>query len=122
MKFNFFKKIWGRKEEEKKEELTKEAKEPRFDMVADFPLYPLITEKTLRLSKEGKYTFVIPQEINKVQIKQALEKMFKVKVKKVRTINYPLRLRGVTRLKSKRKKFKKAIVTLAQGQTLDIFE
>jgi large subunit ribosomal protein L23 len=122
MKFNFFKKIWGRKEkpEEKKEEKKEITFEPYRGV--DFQILPLITEKTLRLAKENKYTFLVEQGINKEQIKNAIEKIFNVKVVKVRTINYQKRTRGLTKIKSVRPKFKKAIVQLQSGQTISIFE
>ncbi len=122
MKFNFFKKIWGRKE--KPEEDKEEKKETTFEPYrgADFKILPLITEKTLRLAKENKYTFLVERGINKEQIKNAVEKIFNVKVIKVRTINYQKRQRGLTKIKSTRPKFKKAIVQLQSGQTISIFE
>jgi large subunit ribosomal protein L23 len=122
MKFNFFKKIWGRKEkpEEKKEEKKEITFEPYRGV--DFKILPLITEKTLRLAKENKYTFLVEQGINKDQIKSAVEKIFNVKVVKVRTTNYKKRIRGLTKIKSTRPKFKKAIVQLQSGQTISIFE
>jgi large subunit ribosomal protein L23 len=122
MKFNFFKKIWGRKE--KPEEKREEKKEITFEPYrgVDFKILPLITEKTLRLAKENKYTFLVEQGINKDQIKSAVEKIFNVKVVKVRTTNYKKRIRGLTKIKSTRPKFKKAIVQLQSGQTIPLFE
>jgi large subunit ribosomal protein L23 len=122
MKFNFFKKIWGRKEkpEEKKEEKKEITFEPYRGV--DFKILPLINEKTLRLAKENKYTFLVEPKVNKEQIKNAVEKIFNVKVVKVRTINYQKRQRGLTKIKSTRPKFKKAIVQLQPGQTISIFE
>jgi large subunit ribosomal protein L23 len=122
MRFNFFKKIWGRKE--KPEEKKEEKKEITFEPYrgADFKILPLITEKTLRLAKENKYTFLVEPKVNKEQIKNAVEKVFSVKVIKVRTINYQKRQRGLTKIKSTRPRFKKAIVQLPPGQTISIFE
>jgi large subunit ribosomal protein L23 len=122
MKFNFFKKIWGRKEkpEEKKEEKREITFEPYRGV--DFKILPLITEKTLRLAKENRYTFLVEPKVNKKQIKSAIEKIFNVKVVKVRTMNYKKRIRGLTKIKSTRPRFKKAIVQLQPGQTISIFE
>jgi large subunit ribosomal protein L23 len=122
MKFNFFKKIWGRKEkpEEKKEEKKEITFEPYRGV--DFKILPLITEKTLRLAKENRYTFLVEPKVNKKQIKSAVEKIFNVKVIKVRTMNYQKRIRGLTKIKSTRPRFKKAIVQLQSGQTISIFE
>jgi large subunit ribosomal protein L23 len=122
MKFNFFKKIWGRKE--KPEEKKKEKKEITFKPYQgiDFTILPLITEKTLRLVKENRYIFLVEPKVNKEQIKSAIEKIFNVKVVKVRTTNYKKRTRGLAKIKSVRPKFKKAIVQLQSGQTISIFE
>jgi len=124
MKFNFFKKIWGRKEklEEKKEEKESGKSVPELYQGVDFKILPLITEKTIRLTKENKYTFLVETKVNKNQIKKAIEKIFNVKVDKVRTMNYKKRVRGLTKIKSKRPQFKKAVVELQSGQTIPIFE
>ncbi len=124
MKFNFFKKIWGRKgreeiKEDKKEETVKTIEIKRG---AGFKILPLITEKTLKLVQENKYTFLVDPKVNKVQIKQAVENLFNVKVEDVKTMNYKERERGVTKIKSKRPRFKKAIVKLSPGQKIPIFE
>ena len=124
MKFNFFKKIWGKKEEPEEKKEEKEEKKPTTELYqgVDFKILPLITEKTLRLAKENKYTFLVEAGINKNQIKKAIEKIFNVKVTKVRTMNYKKRVRGLTKIKSTRPKFKKAIAELQSGQTIPIFE
>jgi large subunit ribosomal protein L23 len=127
MKFNFFKKIWGRKEPERKEEELVEEKREEIQKETlkegvGFQVLPLITEKTLNLSQRGFFTFLVDNKLNKPQIKQAIEKMFKVNVVNIRTMNYKKRIRGRTRLKSVRPKFKKAIVKLKEGQRIPIFE
>ncbi|GIW67405.1 MAG: hypothetical protein KatS3mg096_273 [Candidatus Parcubacteria bacterium] len=127
MKFNFFKKIWGKKEDKEVkevEEKPQEVKEKKIEIQTgeSFKILPLITEKTLRLARENKYTFLVEPKINKIQIKKAIEKMFNVNVEKVRTMNYQKRERGLTRIKSVRPKFKKAVVELKSGQTIPIFE
>ena len=124
MKFNFFKKVWGKKEkEESKNEIpiTKKDKiEIKFG--ENFKILPLITEKAFKLARENKYIFLVESQINKNQIKKAIEKMFNVKVNRVRTMNYKKRERGLTKIKSVRPRFKKAIVELKEGQTINIFE
>jgi len=82
----------------------------------------LLTEKTLKLAKENKYTFLVEPKINKDQIKKAIEKIFNVKVIKVKDLNYKKRTRGKTKIKSTRAKFKKAIVELQLGQTISVVE
>jgi large subunit ribosomal protein L23 len=74
------------------------------------------------LAKENRYTFLVEPKVNKKQIKSAVEKIFNVKVIKVRTMNYQKRIRGFTKIKSTRPRFKKAIVQLQSGQTISIFE
>ncbi len=66
--------------------------------------------------------FRVRPEANKVEIRQAVEKLFKVKVEKVRTINYLGKMRRVGRSLGQRPAWKKAYVTLAEGQRIDFFE
>ena len=89
----------------------------------NFEILPIISEKSRQLAnKENTYIFKIrPTNINKTEIKKAIENIFKVKVLKVRTVNYKKRIRGRTRIPSVRYKFKKAFVKLKEGQKIDIF-
>ncbi|MFZ5596990.1 MAG: 50S ribosomal protein L23 [Bacillota bacterium] len=83
---------------------------------------PLITEKTMDLAGENKYTFVVDLNSNKIEIKRAVEELFKVKVTKVHTIRCKgkeVRVRG--RL-GRTSDYKKAIVTLKEGDKIEIFE
>lgn len=124
-------KIWGKKKEEEKEE-TKEKKEYfsqkeglslKSSLSSNFLFVPLITEKSLKLIREqNAYTFVIDPRLNKNEIKKIVKELFGVKVKKVRTTNYSKRIRGVYLIKSKRPKFKKAIVFLETGEKIPLFE
>lgn len=90
----------------------------------DILVRPLITEKaTTRLGGENKYAFQVQRHANKVQIKEAVEKGFEVKVTQVNVINMrgkPHRVRG-NRTKH-RPDWKKAVVTLAEGHKLELFE
>ncbi len=83
---------------------------------------PLITEKTTIMQAEGKYAFEVAREANKPQIKQAVEKAFKVEVTKVNVVN----MRGKRRMLGRRvlpaHPWKKAIVTLKPGNTIEFFE
>ena len=86
-------------------------------------LRPLITEKATRLGGENKYAFEVTRAANKVQIKEAVEKGFEVKVVSVNVMNMkgkPHRVRG-NRIKH-RPDWKKAVVTLALGDKLELFE
>ena len=87
----------------------------------DIILKPVVSEKSYALSDMGQYTFVVAPNANKVQIKQAIEEIFKVKVTTVNTLN-----RAGTRTRTRtgygrRANEKRAIVTVAEGQSIDIF-
>lgn len=84
---------------------------------------PLITEKGTLVTQEGnQFVFRVRPEANKVEIRRAVETFFKVKVEKVRTMNYLGKRRRVGRSVGQRPRWKKAYVTLAAGQRIDIFE
>jgi large subunit ribosomal protein L23 len=112
-----------KKEEEGKKE-REEKKGPSLEIgqvSKDIILGPVLSEKARKLAQVGQYVFYVKPKANKVEIKKEIEKLFSVKVKEVRTMNYPKRLRGVTRLPSMRPRFKKAIVKLESG-SIPIFE
>ena len=88
---------------------------------------PLVTEKmTGLMERENKYGFVVDYNTNKIEIAKAIEKKFEVNVVSVNTIRY----KGKTktqftkkgRFTGKTPRFKKAIITIKEGQTLDLFE
>ena len=83
---------------------------------------PLITEKATKLVEEGKYTFEVMQGVNKVEVKLAVEQVFNVKVVSVKIINVRKKERKVGKYEGFRPAVRKAIVTLAEGQSLDVFE
>jgi large subunit ribosomal protein L23 len=84
---------------------------------------PLITEKTSKLQeKNGQYTLLVDVNSNKIEIKQEIEKRFGVKVTAVNTVNYEGRKARVGRFFGKKSDFKKAVVTLAKGDKLDLYE
>lgn len=88
---------------------------------------PLITEKMSDISAEqGKYGFVVRPNANKIQIAKAISEKFNVHVIDVKTINHPGKTKSQFRksgkFTGKTAKFKKAIVTLKEGETIDIFE
>ena len=95
--------------------------------IADVIKAPVLTEKTLRLMQdENKYTFDVDVKANKTEIKQAVQVMFGVKVVNVNTItvkpkNRRMSQTGGTRFMGKTNKRKKAIVTLAEGDSINIF-
>ena len=88
----------------------------------DVLIRPVITEKSTMLMEEGKYTFRVPLTENKVQIRQAVEKIFNVKVEKVATIRVLGKTKRMGRTQGKRSDYKKAIVTLTEdSKTIEIF-
>jgi len=85
------------------------------------PLY--LTEKGARLREEqNKYTFEVDLEANKVQIKDAVETLFKVTVDDVHTLIMRGHMRRMGRGYAKTQNWKKAVVTLREGETIDFFE
>jgi len=87
----------------------------------DIIVRPLITEKSTKLVETRKYTFEVMQGVNKVEVKKAVE-IFKVNVIQVNMINVRKKERRVGKYEGFRPAVRKAIVTLAEGQTLDVFE
>ena len=87
----------------------------------DVLLRPVVSEKSYGLLDEGKYTFVVAPDANKTQIKQAVEEVFRVKVTGVNTLNRPGKRRRTRTGWGKRADTKRAIVTLADGDRIDIF-
>lgn len=83
---------------------------------------PLITEKSTTLQIQGKYVFEIAKEANKPQVKQAVEKAFKVKVNNVNVIIVPGKTRRVGRRLIQTRSWKKAVVTLRPGDKIEFFE
>jgi len=87
---------------------------------------PIVTERAMRLAdEESKYTFEVAPEANKIQIKEAVETIFKVEVVKVNTITVPGKRRRDFRRPTtygRTPKRKKAIVTLRPGQRIEFYE
>ena len=81
---------------------------------------PVITEKSETAKNNGTYTFKVDPKANKIEIKEAIEKLFNVKVTSIRTINVKPKKRRVGRYYGLTNRTKKAIVTLAEGQTIDL--
>lgn len=84
---------------------------------------PIVTEKSTDLKeKKNQIVFEVDRRANKIEIRQAIEKLFKVKVTDVRTINFLGKTRRVGRHIGKKPDWKKAIVTLKEGDSIDFFE
>ena len=88
----------------------------------DVLIRPIITEKTTLLMQENKYTFQVPLTANKVEIRKAVESIFNVKVEKVATIRVLGKTKRMGRTMGKRSDYKKAIVILKAGETIELFE
>ncbi|MFI6344618.1 50S ribosomal protein L23 [Streptomyces sp. NPDC050560] len=87
----------------------------------DILLKPVVSEKSYALLDENKYTFVVDPRANKTQIKQAVQQVFEVKVTGVNTINRQGKRKRTRTGFGKRADTKRAIVTLAEGDRIDIF-
>lgn len=88
----------------------------------DIIIRPLITEKSSTLMAEGKYTFEVAKAANKIEIAKAIATIFNVKVADVTTINVEGKVKRMGRNVGKRSDYKKAIVKLAAGETIDFYE
>jgi large subunit ribosomal protein L23 len=93
----------------------------KIDNPRDVLLKPVISEKSYRLADDGKYTFIVAPGSNKTQIRQAVEAVFRVKVAGVNTVNRQGKRRRTRFGWGKRPDTKRAIVTLAEGERIDIF-
>lgn len=86
---------------------------------------PLVTEKISALNEKGKYGFMVELTANKVEIKQAVEKMYGVNVEHVNTISMmgkkKVRFTKAGTLAGRKPNYKKAIVTLAEGEVIDFY-
>ncbi len=80
---------------------------------------PILSEKGTRLSQtDNKYVFRVSRDANKIEIRRAIEKLYKVRVKDVNTMNVPGKKKRLGAKLGKRPDWKKAVVTLQEGETL----
>ena len=89
-------------------------------MVQDLIRKPVISEKSIKKTETGEYTFVVSRNANKTEVKKAIESQFKVKVKSVRTMNMPAKKRTRGKTIGRISAYKKAIVKLKSGK-IDVF-
>jgi large subunit ribosomal protein L23 len=86
---------------------------------------PLVTEKISEMNEKGRYGFIVDRKANKIEIKQAVEKMYGVNVESVNTMNYSgknkTRYTKARVISGKKPAFKKAIVTVAEGEVIDFY-
>ena len=83
-------------------------------------LSPVVTEKSTNLSEHNKIIFKVPSSANKINLKKNIEKIFKVNVTKINIINKQNRTKLTRGRKVKVSGFKKAIITLKKGQSIDL--
>ena len=83
---------------------------------------PVVTEKSMNLLVDNKYTFIVDNKANKTEIKNAIEDIFKVKVDKVYTLNVKGKPKRMGRFEGKTRDRKKAIVLLKPGNKIKLFE
>jgi large subunit ribosomal protein L23 len=88
----------------------------------DILIRPIMTEKSNTLMADNKYTFEVHKSANKIQIRQAVEQVFKVKVLSVNTMNVPPKPKRMGAFVGKTRSWKKAIVALSAGQRIEAFE
>lgn len=87
----------------------------------DFILQPIITEKATLLLENNQYTFEVDPRAKKPEIKTAIEMLFDVKVQSVNTVNPPRKTKRVGKFMGHRARYKRAIVTLAPGESITLF-
>lgn len=78
--------------------------------------YPLVSEKTTKLSKLNQYGFLVDRSLKKPQIKFLLETMFKITIKEIRTLNLPIKTKRVGKYRGKKSLYKKAYIQLQAGE------
>ena len=83
-------------------------------------LTPFVTEKTTNLSEQNKIVFKVPRNANKKNLKNNIEKIFKVNVTKINIVNKKNRIKLTRGRKVKVSGYKKAIITLKKGQSIDL--
>lgn len=83
--------------------------------------YPLITDKSTRLLENNQYSFIVDRYSDKITIKDAIEYLFNVKVKKVNTCRLPRKKKRVGKYIGWKPQYKKAVVSLAEGDVINLF-
>ena len=88
----------------------------------DVILRPIVSEKSYSAIERNSYTFLVARDANKTQIKQAIEQIWNVRVVNVNTLNRKGKVKRTRLGTGKRPDHKRALVTLAQGDSIEIFE
>ena len=82
---------------------------------------PIITEHSYDMIEKNKYTFEVARDANKIEIGKAVEELFGVTVKKVNTLNVKPKKKRLRMAQGYTRRWKKAMVTIAEGETIEIF-
>ena len=88
----------------------------------DIIIRPIITEKSSRMMAQNKYTFEVLRQANKIEIRNAVEEVFKVKVESVYTVSMHSKPKRMGRFSGRTRSWKKAIVKLRPGQRIEFFD
>lgn len=115
---NIFQKKEKQKEAEKKIEKTE--KEAKIALAFQILKSPHIAEKATELTKKNQYVFKIWPQANKTEVKKAIEELYGVKVLAVKIINVPAKKRRLGRVSGWKRGYKKAIVRIKEGQTIEV--
>ncbi len=83
---------------------------------------PVVSEKSVKVMGNNQYTFKVHPRANKIQVLKAVEEIFKVKVTKVRTMNFFGKKKRFRQSVGKQPDYKKAIVSVKEGQKIEVFE
>lgn len=83
--------------------------------------YPIITDKATRLLEKNQYSFIVDRESDKPRIKKAIEGLFNVRVSKINTCRLPRKKKRVGNYLGWKPQYKKAVVTLAEGDVINLF-
>ncbi len=99
--------------------MSKDVKKQITENMYDIIRYPVITEKSMRNQESNKFTFRVAKDVCKGDVKDAIEAIFNVEVKTVNTVTTPGKSKRFRGHMGKRQDYKKAIVTLVDGQNID---
>ena len=88
----------------------------------DIIIRPVVTEKSVSLMEHNKYVFKVALSANKIEIKKAIEEIFKVKVVGVNTVRVKGKVKRMGRSEGRTSDYRKAIVQLAEGDSIEVFE
>lgn len=101
--------------------MIEENKVKNLNIASEILIEPWITEAATKAGEQNKYIFKVAKKANKIQIKKSIEELYKVKVLDVKTINIPSKKRLRGRILGTKSGFRKAIIELKQGDSINVF-